>query len=87
MHWTNDTDGHFEIQDGQAGTRYSSVEDMMSTLGADASAGVSTYRLDNCSPNWDNLSSDSVVRWASVKSPAINSFVKNRFTDQIADTW
>lgn len=82
MHWTNDDDGNFSIQDGQNGRVFSSVRDMMETYGADTSAGVSTFRLDNCEPDWDMLEQDSVIRRASSAGK-----VRNKFSGKIVDTW
>lgn len=82
MHWTNDKDGNFEIQDGQNGRRFGSVEEMMDTYGADKSEGVSTYRLDNCEPNLDAMEQDSVLRLADD-----SGFVKNKWSGRAVDTW
>ena len=82
MHWTNDKYGKFSIQDGQNGRTFSSISEMMDVYGADRSAGVTTFRLDNCEPNWDAFEQDSVIRRASTASK-----VKNRFSGKVVDTW
>lgn len=82
MHWTNDSDGNFEIQDGQNGRRFSSLEEMMNTYGADKSVGVSTFRLDNCEPDWDVLSQDSVIRLEGAGGK-----VRNKNSGRVVDTW
>lgn len=80
MHWTNDADGIFSIQDGQNGRTFGSVKEMMETYGADFDRGVSTFRLDNCEPNWDMLEQDSVIRTQRGK-------VKNKFDGRLVDRW
>lgn len=82
MHWTNNINGVFSIQDGQNGRVFHSVRDMMDTYGADPDAKVTTFRLDNCEPDWDMLSQDSVIRRAT---PA--GKVKNKFNGRIVDRW
>lgn len=67
MHWTNDNNGRFTIEDGQNGRIFSSLSEMTSAYGADTSRGYTTYRLDNCEPNWDHMAQDSVVRISSTK--------------------
>lgn len=62
VHWTNDSSGYFEIQDGQNAKRFNSLDAMMTMYGGDRSMGVATYRLDNCKPDWDNMAQDSVIR-------------------------
>ena len=47
--------------------------EMASTYGADTSAGYTTYRLDNCEPDWDHMAQDSVVRIGSSKDRTLNS--------------
>lgn len=81
MHWTNDSDGVFQIQDGQNGKTFSSVDEMMDAYGGDRDKPLSTFRLDNCEPDWDHMASDSVIRlpW--------DSKVKNKWTGKIVDTW
>lgn len=82
MHWTNDKDGNFEIQDGQNGRRFGSVAEMMNAYHADKNAGVSTFRLDNCEPNLDAMEQDSVLR-LTVGS----GFVKNKWNNKAVTTW
>lgn len=67
MHWTNDTQGNFTIEDGQNGKMFNSVSSMTEQYGADKSLGFTTYRLDNCEPDWDHMAQDSVVRIGSEK--------------------
>lgn len=83
MHWTVDNTGKFEIQDGQNGRRFDSVEEMMNTYGADKNAKIGTYRLDNCDIDWDALASDSVITRRESKA----SKVRNRITGQVVDRW
>ena len=82
VHWTNDKHGNFQIQDGQNGRTFSSISEMMDAYGGDKSASITTYRLDNCEPNWDAMAQDSVIRRNSSASK-----VKNRFSDKVVDTW
>lgn len=82
MHWSNDGNGNFTIADGQNGKVFHSVKDMMSTYGADMDAGVSTFRLDNCEPNWDAMEQDSVIRRGVSASK-----VRNKFSGKVVDTW
>lgn len=82
MHWTNNIDGVFSIQDGQNGRTFNSLDEMMNAYGADRDAGVSTFRLDNCEPNWDALAQDSVIRRSNNASK-----VRNKFSDRVVDTW
>lgn len=82
MHWTNDKDGNFEIQDGQNGRCFESVEEMMDEYGADKNAAVTTFRLDNCEPNLDAMEQDSVLRLAND-----SGFVKNKWSGKKVDTW
>ena len=83
MHWTVDNTGKFEIQDGQNGRRFDSVEEMMNTYGADKNASVGTYRLDNCDIDWDALASDSVITRRESRA----SKVRNRITGAVVDRW
>lgn len=82
VHWSNDSDGNFQIQDGQNGRLFSSLSDMMSTYGGDVSSSISTYRLDNCEPNLDAMEQDSVIRRAV---PA--SKVRNRYSGKLFNRW
>lgn len=82
VHWTNDSDGNFQIQDGQNGRLFSSLSDMMSAYGGDTSSPISTFRLDNCEPNFDAMEQDSVIRRAWTGSK-----VRNRYSGRIVDTW
>lgn len=96
MHWTNDRNGNFTIEDGQNGRIFDSLSDMCSTYGADTSLGFSTYRLDNCEPNWDNMAQDSVCRIGSDKdstrglrntSNPSAANVHNEWDDRWVDRW
>ena len=82
MHWSNTADGHFNIEDGQNGRVFHSVKEMIAEYGADMDRGVSTFRLDNCEPNWDAIEQDSVIRRATRAGK-----VQNKFSGQIVDTW
>lgn len=86
MHWTVDDEGTFEVQDGQNNRRFSSVKSMMDEYGADASKGVSVFRLDNCEPDFDAMSSDSVIR-NNPNANRVPSLVKNKFSGQEVSTW
>lgn len=87
MHWTVDQDGRFEIQDGQNARTFDSVASMMDTYHADKSLGVSTFRLDNCEPNWDNMAEDSVIRLTPDVTGGNYNKVHNKFTDKVVDRW
>ena len=82
VHWTNDSNGRFQIQDGQNGRLFNSISEMMDIYGGDRSASISTFRLDNCQPNLDAMAQDSVIRRANQASK-----VRNRNTGRIVDTW
>lgn len=82
VHWTNDSNGNFEIQDGQNGRRFNSIDEIIDAYGADKSAMISTFRLDNCEPDWDAISQDSVIRSESPGGKVIN-----KVTKKIVDTW
>ena len=86
MHWTVDDKGSFEIQDGQNGKRFSSLSSMMKEYGADSNKGLDVFRLDNCEPDWDHLSSDSVVRDPDGERTPYNR-VQNKFSGRVVDTW
>lgn len=83
VHWTNDAYGNFQIQDGQNGKVFGSLDEMMNYYGGDKTAGISTFRLDNCEPDWDALASDSVI------SRRYNKFskVRNKWSGRVVDTW
>lgn len=84
VHWTNDKYGRFEIQDGQNGRTFGSISEMLDTYGGDKSASISTFRLDNCEPNYDAMEQDSVIRLGYVGD---SSKVQNKFTGQVVDRW
>lgn len=88
VHWTNDSKGNFSIQDGQNGRLFGSLSDMMNEYGGDIDGSISTFRLDNCEPNWDNLASDSVIRLTSdIVGEDKYHKVKNKFSERVVDTW
>lgn len=88
MHWTVDDEGTFEIQDGQNGRRFKSVEEMTSTYGADTSQDLSVFRLDNCEPDYEHLSEDSVIRGnAQNRYAAERSNVVNRWSKKEVKSW
>lgn len=62
LHWTNSSNGEFEIQDGQSGERFSSFAEMAREYGIDMSRPVTTYRLDECAWDMNASSNDSVIR-------------------------
>ena len=86
MHWTVDDEGRFEIQDGQNGRRFSSLNEMMNTYGADKNQGIDVFRLDQCEPNWEALAQDSVLRDPDGSNRPYNR-VKNKFDGRVVDTW
>ena len=86
MHWTVDDEGNFEIQDGQNNRRFPSLSSMMDTYGADPNKGLDVFRLDNCEPDWDHLSQESVVRDPDGENAAYNR-VRNKFSGKVVDTW
>ena len=62
VHWTNDKNGQFEIQDGQVKKRFSSISSMIEAYGGDKAKRVTTFRLDNCKPDYDTMAEDGVIR-------------------------
>lgn len=88
VHWTNDSRGKFEIQDGQNGRRFNTLMEMIGTYGGDANGYITTFRLDNCEPNWDNMASDSVIRFTeTVTGDPTSNLIKNRFSGAVAGKW
>jgi hypothetical protein len=88
VHWTNDAKGKFEIQDGQNGRKFNTLMDMIGTYGGDPGGYITTFRLDNCEPNWDNMASDSVIRFTeTVTGDATSNLIKNRFSGKVAGKW
>lgn len=96
MHWTNDNNGNFTIEDGQNGRVFSSAKEMADAYGADLSRGFNTYRLDNCEPDWDHMAQDSVCRISSEKDSSRGlrntnnpnaSMVYNRWEDRYVSRW
>jgi hypothetical protein len=88
MHWTNDNDGVFSVEDLQNGRTFSSVSEMANAYGADVSAGFRTYRLDNCEPNWENLSRDGVCRVTdSMLNSRYDANVRQRNDNRHVNTW
>lgn len=87
VHWTNDSDGNFEIQDGQTGERFSSFKQMSDEYGVDPLASVVTYRLDECAWDMKASASDSVIRndTTSGKEGTLN--VRNRVSGELVNTW
>ena len=83
VHWTNDAFGNFQIQDGQNGRTFNSVSELMDAYGGDTTKTLSTFRLDNCEPDWDALESDSVVS----KRYGSYSKVRNKWSNRVVDTW
>lgn len=83
MHWTVDSDGRFEIQDGQNGRRFSSLDSMTDTYGADRGRGIAVTRLDNCEPNYHYMNEDGVLRGLD---PDKNK-VYNKFSNRMVSTW
>lgn len=77
LHWAISNSGKLRIEDGQCGEYFDSMDDVNSYYGFNGGM-VSTYRLDNKEPNWENMASDSVLRGTKVK---------NRFNDRIVDRW
>lgn len=88
MHWTNDNDGVFSVEDLQNGKTFSSVNEMANEYGADLSAGFRTYRLDNCEPNWNNLAQDGVCRVTdNMLNNRYDANVRQRNDGRRVDTW
>lgn len=88
VHWTNDSKGNFEIQDGQNGRKFNTLMDMIGTYGGDPNGYITTFRLDNCEPNWDNMASDSVIRFTeTVTGDPTSNLIKNRFSGAVAGKW
>lgn len=84
MHWTNDAKGNFTIEDGQNGKVFNSIESMANTYGADKSSSITTFRLDNCEPNWSAMAQDSVIR---VPQSNGSDKVKNKIDGRVVNTW
>lgn len=81
LHWTNDSDGKFEIQDGQNGKRFSSFEDMAKIYPIDTTKPVGTYRLDECAWDADASSRDSVLRNDTSKGGLISPIPQVYYKD------
>lgn len=77
LHWAIGKKGNIQIEDGQCGEYFDSMEAVNRYYGFNGGQ-VSTYRLDNKEPNWDNMASDSVFRGTKVK---------HRFSNRVVDTW
>ena len=82
VHWSVDSSGGFHINDGQSGKHYSSLSSMFSDTGGDASRGVSTFRLDNCEPDFAALARDSVIRRTGSAAGVMNTQ-----TGEVRSTW
>lgn len=88
VHWTNNSKGKFEIQDGQNGRKFDTLMEMIGTYGGDPNGSIATFRLDNCEPNWDNMASDSVIRFTeTVTGDPTSNLIKNRFSGAVAGKW
>lgn len=90
MHWSINGQGKFQIQDGQNGRTFDSIDSMMDEYGGDRSLGISTFRLDNCEPNWDALAQDSVVslrNWNDDPEMRKLNKVRNKYSGKIVDNW
>lgn len=86
VHWTNSKSGKFSIEDGQNGKVYSSLETMLDDYGADINKPITTYRLDNCEPDFDAMAQDSVIRTPN-NTFEYDSKVYNIRTKRLVDTW
>ena len=84
LHWAIGSYGQLRIEDGQTGECFKSMEEVNGYYGFNGGS-VSTYRLDNCKPNWDHMASDSVVRLLDDNSKYNKVF--NRHSGRIVDTW
>lgn len=82
VHWTNDSKGKFQIQDGQNGRVFDSISEMLSVYGGSTTLDIASFRLDNCQPDYDMMAQDSVIRrsWN-------NSYVINKNSGRRVDTW
>lgn len=89
VHWTNNSDGVFEIQDGQPGRRFSSFAEMAEKYGVDMNAPVATYRLDECAWDMKASASDSVIRTSGSKAdPFFYSYqLQDRVTGEQITKW
>lgn len=88
VHWTVDSNGRFEIQDGQNGRKFGTLMDMIGTYGGDPGGHVTTFRLDNCEPDWDHMASDSVIRFTeTVTGDPTSNLIKNRLSGAVAGKW
>ena len=85
VHWTNSNSGKFSIEDGQNARQFDSLDEMMDAYGGDKSKSITTYRLDNCEPNYEMMAQDSVVR-APTTSVTVNK-VYNVLQNRFVDTW
>jgi hypothetical protein len=82
MHWSVKNDGNFQIEDGQTGRTFKSLDEVTKKYGF-LDSMVYSYRLDNCEPNYDNMVEDSVVR-----GPSSNiSGTRDRTTGEVRDRW
>lgn len=85
VHWTNSNSGKFSIEDGQNARRFDTLDEMMDAYGGDKSKSITTYRLDNCEPNYEMMAQDSVVRAPTTFNA--DSKVYNVLRDRLVDTW
>ena len=81
MYWTVQDDGKLRIFDGQNGNLFIGFNSMASTY-ASVKPTCSITRLDNCEPDWDAISHDSVVR-----NTGVDTGVRNIDTREVVSRW
>lgn len=62
MHFSTISGGKIQVQDGQNGKIYDTLESALSAEGHDPNQFCSITRLDNATPNIDHMIEDSVIR-------------------------
>lgn len=99
LHWRVGNDGSLRIEDGQNGRIYSSMEEVNDACCFNGGR-VTTYRLDNCEPDWDAMGRDSVVRnlfAGNVNPNSVDAYYNdqnnmytkpiNKITGKIVNNW
>lgn len=91
MYFEVNQDNSVSFLDGQNGKSYGSLEEVQKTYGFDTERELAVTRLDTCTPNWDHMAEDSVIRPARTFSNMFNYEEKhkvvNRKTGKLVDTW
>lgn len=83
VHWTYSKDGVLSIEDGQNNTKYTDIEKFVKDYGISTKKPVSTYRLDNCEPNWEAMTSDSVVKSNRVDNTMMDTVTHTTYKDWV----